>query len=247
MIAFRPDDIFLVTGASSGLGEASAKLLNALGATVIAHGRDQARLDGLAASCAHPEHCHAEALDLVANTENLTAWVKGLKDKYGKLRGFLHCAGVCHVLPVRLQTVDAMHQLFAVNLVAAYQIARGFLDRRNNSGSNASIVFIASDAALRSNAGITSYSASKGAVISLMRSMASEFVAQGVRVNAISPALIPTAMTHAVYPDVEERAASYPLGAGTPDDIAQTAAFLFSDAARWITGQNIIVDGGAGL
>lgn len=247
MISFNAQDIFLITGASSGLGEACALLLNKLGATVIANGRDQSKLQDLAARCSTPQRCQLEALDLAAPDQDLCTWVKQLKNKYGKLRGFVHSAGICQVLPVRLQSSESMRQLFEINVMSAYQIARGFLDRRNNSGHNASIVFIASDAALYDNAGITSYSASKGAVISMMRSIACEFATQGIRANAISPSLIPTAMTKQVYPDILERASLHPLGAGKPDDIAHTAAFLLSDAARWITGQNIIVDGGTGL
>ena len=245
MITFTPEDIFLVTGASSGLGAAGALLLNRLGATVIAAGRDAERLEALRARCAVPGNWHSERRDLAQTPDTLCDWVKSLKERHGKLRGLLHCAGVCEVVPVRMQESDGLRALFEINVFAAYQVARGFLDRRNNTGPGASIVFIASSGALRDNAGISSYSASKGAIISLTHSMACEFLPQKIRVNCLSPGLVPTPMT--MGPDIEERTAAYPLGPATPEDVAHAAAFLLSDAARWITGQNIILDGGRGL
>lgn len=247
MIRFCREDVFLVAGASSGFGAASARLLNALGATVVTVGRDSARLDALRADCAAPDAWHNETRDLTADTGTLSAWVRALKERYGKLRGLLYTAGVCEVVPVRLQEAEGMRGLFEINVFAAYQLARGFLDRRCNTGGGASLVFIASTGALHDNAGITSYSASKGATIAMTRSMACEFMPQRIRVNCISPALVPTPMTEAIYPDLQERAAAYPLGPGSADDVANTAVFLLSDASRWITGQNIIVDGGIGL
>lgn len=247
MIRFSADDLFLVTGASSGFGAASALLLNSLGASVVAVGRNEAQLAALQKDSAAPERWHSESKDLTKDPDGLAGWVKELRERHGKFKGLLYCAGVCRVVPTRMQEAQDMRDLFEINVFAAYQVARGFLDRRNNIGAGASAVLIASTGALHDNAGITSYSASKGATISLMRSLACEFVPQKIRVNAISPALVPTPMTAAIYPDLEQRAATYPLGPGSPADVANTATFLLSDASRWITGQNIIVDGGIGL
>lgn len=148
MISFSCDDIYLVTGASSGFGAAGAVLLNKLGATVIVSGRDEQRLHKIQESCEAPERCLCEPKDLTDGIDALPAWVASLKEKHGKLRGLLYSAGVCDVVPVRSQDYTGMKSLFDVNLFAAYQVARGFLDKRNNTGKGASLVFIASLAAV---------------------------------------------------------------------------------------------------
>ncbi len=246
MIRFTPEDVLLVTGASSGFGAASALLLNSLGATVIAAARDQERLKAVAAQSANPQNFHCHTKDLAQDADSLGDWVKELKNAHGKLRGLLHCAGICGITPVRLQESQGLRQMLDVNLVAGYQLGRAFLDRRNNIGAGASMVFIASTGAFSGNAGISAYAASKGAVFSMSRAMACEFAPQGIRVNCISPAFILTPMTetlHEHYPDW----ADYPLGPGSPQDVAQAAAWLLSGASRWVTGQNIVLDGGNSL
>jgi NAD(P)-dependent dehydrogenase (short-subunit alcohol dehydrogenase family) len=248
VIRFSAEDRVLVTGASSGLGAASAVLLNRLGAGVIGVGRDAARLETVRNQCAHPHNFYPEAQDLTANLDALVPWMKSLRERYGKMRGLLHCAGILSVKPLSLQTPQSVKELFEINFFAACQIARAFLDRRNNAGEQSSVVFMASVAALQGEAGLCAYAASKGAVISLMRSLADEFAGQGIRVNAISPALIATPMTQSpAGKSYEMMMREYPLGPGRAEDIAYTAAFLLSSAARWITGQNIVVDGGRSL
>lgn len=244
---FTKDDRIIVTGSSSGLGQASTLLLNCRGATVLGVGRNAERLSKTRSLCLHPENFFFETCDLSKNLSEVSEYIRVWREKYGKFRGLLYCAGTVQVLPVPLQNANEMKTLFDINVFAAYQIARGFLDRGNNMGPNSAIVFLASTAAYRESTGTTAYASSKGAIISLTKSLACEYLRQKIRVNCISPGLIPTPMTAQQYADLEAMAQTYPLGPGRPDDIAEAAAFLLSDASRWITGQNLVVDGGRSL
>ena len=102
MVSFNPEQRFVVTGASSGIGEGVALLLNELGATVIGIGRNQARLEGMKAKARSPENMLLEQKDLAADIPSLPAYVKGLKEKYGKLSGMAYCAGIAEVSPLQL-------------------------------------------------------------------------------------------------------------------------------------------------
>ncbi|MBQ7617971.1 MAG: SDR family oxidoreductase [Desulfovibrio sp.] len=247
MIAFSEEDRILVTGASSGLGQASAILLNSLGATVIGVGRNEENLDKTKFLCNNQEKFYSEPFDLAKDINQIPSFIKTLRQKFGKFKGLLTCAGTITVLPISQQSPSDVETIFQVNLFALYQVCRGFLDRRNNVGAGSSVVLIASTGAFRDNAGISSYAASKGAVVALCKSLACEYLPQHIRVNCISPALIPTPMTKRVYEHLDEIANSYPLGPGQPKDVANLASFLLSTASRWITGQNIAIDGGRGL
>ena len=247
MIHFTYDDLILVTGASSGLGAESCVLLNSLGARVIGVGRNAKNLAETKDRCPHPENFFPEYRDLVDDIDTITTWVRTLVQHYGKLVGLLCCAGIGNLLPAAMQTDAEIRRIFDLNFFALFQVARGFLDRRNNQGRGSSIVFLASSSYERDNAGLSAYASSKGAVISLMRSLACEYLKQGIRVNSISPGFILTPMTKATYTDAEAIANTYPLGPGQPSDVAKTAIFLLSSCSRWLTGQNIVLDGGRGL
>ena len=94
MISFDKNDIFIVTGASSGIGKSTAILLNELGATVVAIARNKDRLNKMKAKCKYPENMHLEIKDLTENIEGLALYVKELKNKYGKLSGLAYCAAI---------------------------------------------------------------------------------------------------------------------------------------------------------
>ncbi len=251
MIAFTPEQAILVTGSSSGIGEAIALELNALGATVIANGRNRDRLAANKSRCSCPERFHCEPLDLTADMEALPAWVKNLRERYGKLSGLVHAAGATLTSPLREYDLSTARTLFDVLFHAPMLLAKGFADRRNNVGRGAAIVFISTASVLVPVPSMTIYVGAKGAVASAARGMSKELIPQGIRVNCVSPALVKTPMqreyAHLLGPEAfAEVEKSYPLGLGEPEDVAGAVAYLLSSRAQWITGQNMLLSGGLG-
>lgn len=242
MISFAAEQRFIVTGASSGIGEGVALLLNELGASVIAIARRQDRLEAMKARAAHPENMHIEQKDLTENIAGLPAYVKQLKDKYGKFQGMAYCAGLGGIQPLRAVDLDTIHKVFDINYFVPVFLAKGFADKRNNCGAGSSIVCIASAGGVHCDPGMTSYAGSKGALISSMQSIARELAPAGLRVNCVSPTLIETDMADDIARSFAE--GKYPFGLGKVSDVANMIAYLLSEQARWITAQNYIIDCG---
>ena len=242
MISFRPEQLFIVTGASSGIGEGVALLLNELGATVIGIARNQDRLDGMKVKAKSPERVFLEQKDLAEDIPGLPAYVKALKEKYGKFQGMAYCAGLSGIMPLRAVDYDGMQTMFAVNYFAPVFMAKGFADKRINNGSGSAMVFIASRGGVRTDPGMTSYAGTKGALIATMQSVAKELAPTGVRVNCVSPALIQTNMADETSRQYAE--GKYPMGLGKVSDVANMIVYLLAEQSRWISGQNYLLDCG---
>ena len=242
MISFTSDQRFIVTGASSGIGEGVALLLNELGATIIGIGRNEERLAAMKAKAKHPENVFLEAKDLAVNISALPEYVKELKNKYGKFQGMAYCAGLSGIMPLRAVDYEGMQAMFAVNYFAPVFMAKGFADKRNNNGSGSAMVFIASRGGVRTDPGMTSYAGTKGALIATMQSIAKELAPTGVRVNCVSPALIQTNMADETSRQYAE--GKYPMGLGTVPDVANMIVYLLAAQSRWISGQNYLMDCG---
>jgi len=174
MISFSKEDKIIVTGASSGIGEETALELNELGAAVIAIARNVERLNKMKAKCKHPENMFIEVKDLTEDIEKLPNYVKNLKDKYGKFRGLAYCAGIVEVKPLQLLDLTEMKKLFDINYFAPVFMAKGFADRRNNTGKGSSAVFISSLAAQVCSRAMITYSGAKAALVSSIKSIAKE-------------------------------------------------------------------------
>ena len=243
MISFNAEQRFVVTGASSGIGEGVALLLNELGATVIGIGRNAERLEGMRAKAKHPGNVFVEQKDLAADISGLTGYVKELKNKYGKFSGLAYCAGIAEVNPLQMWNYENARRFFDVNYFVPMAMLKGFGDRRNNIGLGASCVFIASASALLADRGHITYAGTKSALLTSCRAAAKELTSSGVRVNTIAPTVIKTPMTMGAGEEyAESQRGKYPLGFGEVSDVANLVAFLLSDKARWITGQNYVVD-----
>ena len=238
---------FLVTGASSGIGQAVAWLFDSLGARLTLVDLNRAGLEETVARCARNDHRLFE-FDL-RRVEEVDTLVKDAVAGAGALYGFVHCAGIQAVMPARVLTVAAWREIFAVNTESGLAVAKSFSSKRVRAGNGGSIVFISSAMGLAGSPGATAYSMSKSALHGVARSLAIEFAACRIRVNCIAPGFVRTPMferTEKLWDDVQRAAveAQHPLGFGTPNDIANAVAFLCADTGRWITGTVMVVDGG---
>jgi Dehydrogenases with different specificities (related to short-chain alcohol dehydrogenases) len=248
-MVFSREHRILVTGASSGIGQAIALRCNTLGATVIACGRNMDRLLAAKDRADHPEYFLPESRDLLSGMETLPEWVKGLRERHGKLGGFVHSAGTGLTAPLRVYDLEKARRLFDIHVHAPMLIAKGFADRRNNIGPGAAMVFMGSVSAVVPQRAKAVYASAKSAQITAASSLAKELASLGIRVNSISPALVETPMAEGFRELLGEESFAaeqeqYPFGLGRPEDIASLACFLLSGESRWITGQNMVMDGG---
>ncbi len=247
MISFTPEQRFIVTGASSGIGEGTALLLNSLGATVIGIARNSQRLAGMKEKAARPENVFLEVKDLAEDPAALPAYMKTLKDKYGKFQGLAGCAGIADVKPLQMIEPEDVKRIFDIDYLVPIFLAKGFADRRINNGRGASMVFISSMAAHFSNKGHTIYAGAKAALTASMKCIAREVASQGVRVNCVSPSDILTPMTQSDPELLERKRPHYPLGFGEVSDVANMIVYLLSDCARYLSTQDYRIDSGTTL
>ena len=249
MIAFTSEQRFIVTGASSGIGEAVALLLNEEGATVIGIGRNRERLDAMKAKAKHPENVFLEQKDLTEDIEGLPAYVKTLKEKYGKFSGMAYCAGITAVTPLKMLDLNAIQNVFNIDYLAPIFMSKGIVDKRNNSGKGTSVVLISSIAGSHPVRGMVSYCGAKAALVNSAKVIAREYSALGIRINLVSPSDIATPMTQTgdIKDFWETRKNLYPFGIGEPNDVANMIVWLLSDKAKFISGQNYVIDSGGVL
>jgi NAD(P)-dependent dehydrogenase (short-subunit alcohol dehydrogenase family) len=235
----------LITGASSGLGRQIAVHLSHTRRLVL-HGRDESRLLETRSLCRAPGEHVLWNIDL-AQSAQLDASLKQLIEAQQlAVEGFVHCAGTLSIQPLRLVELGAARQLMEVNFLSALEILRVLTRKKINAKHLRGVVFISSTASRFGARGFGVYCASKGALDAFMRAMAVE-LAPDVRVNSVLPGAVTTRMTETMLSDPQlsgRMAAEYPLGLGQPEDVACAVEYLLSDRARWITGQQLVVDGG---
>ena len=244
MNIFNKDQIYIVTGASSGIGQKVAVLLCNEGATVVGIGRSEERLIQTKEQCQNSEKFFYEVKDLTSDIENLPQYVTELKNKYGKFQGLVCSAGITAIEPFMMMQYKTMQDLFNINYFVPMQLMKGFLDKRNILKENVTILAIASIVTYLLEKGMSQYVASKSALTNACKTIAKEYANKGIRINTISPSDVETPMTKNIEGVREERSTIYPLGQTTIKDISNMALFLLSDKAKHITGTDFVINGG---
>lgn len=245
MISFNQADIFLITGASSGIGRATALIMNELGASVIAAGRDEAKLQALKNEADKPDNIFIETRDMTEDISGLADWVKALAKKYGKLKGLVLSAGASITEPLKISDYENIKKLMDLNYYAPLMITKAFADRRVNTGSENTIVYVSSFGVHKGNKGQLAYTGSKGAFISSMRTIANELIDKDIRINAVSPSHTNTNMITDSLNNCEILNEVRNKYIANPEDIANIIVFLSSNKSLWINGQDIIANRGA--
>lgn len=235
----------LITGASSGIGREMAVALSG-SYRLILNGRDSERLETVRQACQMPEQHLCWARDLADVATLADALPAFLEQSRACVTGFVHCAAMLNVLPLRSITIAHAQDVMNTNMFSAMEITRLLMRKNVNHKALNSIVFISTIASKFGAKGFTAYCASKAALDGLMRALAVE-LAPDVRVNSVLPGGVRTPMTESMFADpvtAERLIRDYPLGVGLPSDVTNAVAFLMSEQARWITGHQMVVDGG---
>jgi NAD(P)-dependent dehydrogenase (short-subunit alcohol dehydrogenase family) len=231
----------LVTGASSGIGRATAIECSKMGATMVISGRNAERLQETFAQLQGAGH-----LQVIADLSD-EVQVKTLVENMPELHGIVHNAGFTKTLPFKFINRSDFDNLMQTNFFAPVFITQQ-LHKQKKIRKGSSIVFISSIATFTVDVGNAMYSATKGAVGSFAKVLAVELARQQIRVNCIQPGMVNTGILEGGVISEEQlkyHEQKYPLGRfGKPEDIANAAIYLLSDASAWVTGSNLVIDGG---
>jgi NAD(P)-dependent dehydrogenase (short-subunit alcohol dehydrogenase family) len=232
----------LITGASSGIGFQTAIQCAEEGANVIICGRNEIALNHLLEKM--PGGNHRKIVGDLTTPEGITAVI----EECAGLDGFVHSAGIVVPFPIQFLSKKKIEETFTINYVAAVEIVSNLLKQKKfNQG--ASLIFLSSISSQNPFKGGALYTGSKAALESFARTVAIEFAPKKIRANCISPAMVKTRVYDEMKKNVEKNTVEqhlmkYPLGVGRPEDVANAILFLLSDASKWITGINLIMDGG---
>jgi NAD(P)-dependent dehydrogenase (short-subunit alcohol dehydrogenase family) len=244
------DKTAIVTGAASGIGRATALLFAAEGAAVVALDRS----GEVEATAAAIRSAGGRAIALVKDSSaeaDVAGAVAATLKEFGGLDVCYANAGISGgLVPFFEETVERWTEVLKINLIGTFLLAK-YAAMEMVKRKHGSIICTASVAALRSGAGGVPYSASKAGVISMVQTVANQLTGSGVRINAVCPGLIETGMTRPIFERARERGTESKIGQlnplqrhGVPQEIAQAVLFLASDAASYVNGQAIAVDGG---
>lgn len=233
----------LVTGASSGMGRVFCQMIAHEGAKVSLLARNEERLKQTLEMMEGEGHNYI-VCDLTSEDQ--------MKDAVGKLSaldGVVFCAGINDYVPVKFIKQQKIDNIFQTNYFSEILLTQLLL-KKKLINKKASLVYISSLSSILGVPGTLLYASSKAALNSAVRVIASELASQGIRANTISPGIVKTEMLSGTNIDEDtfsKQEVDYPLGLGTPEDVGHAVIFHLSDGSRWLTGNNLIIDGGYSL
>lgn len=239
--------IVLVSGASSGLGRAISIELSRRNARIVATGRNGERLGETLSLLEGPGH-HCLTLDLEMHGE-IVPKIRELAGRIGHLYGLCHSAGLVETRPLAASTAEGVKRMLNVNFISGIELVRAISRKDVMEDGGGAILFISS---VYGHVGVpaqVAYCGTKGGITAAARAMAVELARRKIRVNTLSPGLVRTAMTEKALSlltreQVLSLEEAHPLGTGTPEDVARAAAFFLAPQTTWITGADLIIDGG---
>lgn len=240
----------MVTGASSGIGKATAILFANKGATVVAVGRNEKELTSLGKSVKSKSGSIKPHLADITEMSQIERLVSETIHNHGQIDVLVNSAGIIRNGTIETTKLDEWDKMFNINLRSVFVLIQKFLPHLIESKGN--IVNVSSVAGTRSFPNILAYGVSKAALDQMTRSAALELASKGVRVNAVNPGVVVTnihkrgGMDEDAYAAFLERSKeTHPIGrVGTPSEVAELIYFLASDKASWITGATYAIDGG---
>ena len=234
---------FVVTGASSGMGRKVVEELATSGAIVLAIARREERLQELKHE--YPKQIITATVD-VCDTKGMAEAISSFATSYGKINGAVHAAGIFSSTPLRNYDESEARKIMDISFWAGIRFIQ-LVNKKKNAMDGCSSILFSSVAATIGEKSNFAYSATKLAMQGAVRSIAKEIYMRGNRINTLSPGWVNTELTR----KEDERSLVnkkfyewHLLGIGEPEDVTGTVLFLLSDRARWITGTNVVVDGG---
>ena len=232
----------LITGASSGIGRATALLVSQLGASVVLCARDASRLLETLEMMDSPQKHRCIPFDVTDFDKYDEVFTQAVSDGK-KIDGLVHCAGIARPLPIRSMSPSAVLAIMDVNFHSFLHLVHTYTKKKYGCGG--SIVAVSAANSHYPQTCMSVYAASKAALEASIKTMALELAAQKIRINCVAPGAVDTPMTQMADEDALDKILDKQLlGMGKPKDIANMIAFLLSDASSFITGRAMFVDGG---
>lgn len=231
---------YAVTGASSGMGRQVACELAAAGAVVLAIARREQEL--LALQHEYPDNIVIGVAD-VCDSGILEKTIQAFVERYGKLNGSVHAAGISGITPIKAYDKAEAHRIMDVSFWAGMDLIQ-LVSKVKYGECGSSHVLFSSVCGISAEKGMFAYGAAKAALNTAIKSIAKELVKKQQRINTIVPGWVVSPMTDKMLSNTDSFMGRHLLGSGQAKDISGVVLFLLSNGAKWITGTNVIVDGG---